>query len=62
MVRAPLREVLSRAEFEVRLAAMSSGTRALLLSSCPEEEPCAAEFASPLARLTQILPAPPGPP
>jgi PAS domain S-box-containing protein len=63
------------ADFVRRLAHLSSGTRVLLLSSCPEEETSAEEFARRgyeivrkpfqpgglLARLTRILAASPGP-
>jgi two-component system cell cycle sensor histidine kinase/response regulator CckA len=63
------------ADFVRRLAHQSPGTRVLLLSSCPEEEASAEEFArrgyeiirkpfrpdALLARLTRVLGAPPGP-
>jgi PAS domain S-box-containing protein len=63
------------ADFVRRLAHLSPGTRVLLLSSCPEEETSAEEFARRgyeivrkpfqpgglLARLTRILAASPGP-
>ena len=63
------------ADFVRRLSHRSPGTRVLLLSSCPEEETSAEEFARRgyesvrkpfqpdglLARLKRILPAQPGP-
>ncbi|HEX9204693.1 MAG TPA: ATP-binding protein, partial [Candidatus Deferrimicrobiaceae bacterium] len=62
------------ADFVRRLAHLSPGTRVLLLSSCPEEESSAEEFArrgyeivrkpfrpdALLARLTRLIPASPG--